>query len=106
MYVFICSTHCTAAQFDYLVIESTGISEPLPVAATFSVADGQGHSLRQVARLDTMVTVVDAVRWEGGRCWPGQWCGWCGVRVGWCGVCLWVVCLDGVGQWVGTLVRC
>lgn len=48
-------------RFDYLVIESTGISEPLPVAATFSFRDEAGESLGDVARLDTMVTVVDAV---------------------------------------------
>ncbi len=48
-------------RFDYLVIESTGISEPLPVAATFDFADADGKSLSDVARLDTMVTVVDAV---------------------------------------------
>ncbi len=48
-------------RFDYLLIESTGISEPLPVAATFDFRDEQGHSLSDVARLDTMVTVVDAV---------------------------------------------
>lgn len=47
-------------RFDYLVIESTGISEPMPVAATFAVRDAQGASLSDVARLDTMVTVVDA----------------------------------------------
>lgn len=47
-------------RFDYLVIESTGISEPLPVAATFSFRDEQGECLGDVARLDTMVTVVDA----------------------------------------------
>jgi G3E family GTPase len=47
-------------RFDYLVIESTGISEPLPVAETFTFADEQGQSLSDVARLDTMVTVVDA----------------------------------------------
>jgi G3E family GTPase len=46
-------------RFDYLLIESTGISEPMPVAATFSVRDENGASLRDVARLDTMVTVVD-----------------------------------------------
>lgn len=47
--------------FDYLVIESTGISEPLPVAETFTFADEEGVSLSDLARLDTMVTVVDAV---------------------------------------------
>ena len=47
-------------RFDYLVIESTGISEPLPVAETFTFADEQGQSLGEVAQLDTMVTVVDA----------------------------------------------
>jgi len=48
-------------RFDYLLIESTGISEPLPVAATFDFRDEQGESLSDVSRLDTMVTVVDAV---------------------------------------------
>jgi G3E family GTPase len=48
-------------RFDYLVIESTGISEPLPVAETFTFADEEGVSLSDVADLDTMVTVVDAV---------------------------------------------
>ena len=48
-------------RFDYLVIESTGISEPLPVAETFTFADEDGTSLSDVADLDTMVTVVDAV---------------------------------------------
>lgn len=48
-------------RFDYLLIESTGISEPLPVAATFDFKDEHGRSLSDVARLDTMVTVVDAV---------------------------------------------
>ncbi len=48
-------------RFDYLLIESTGISEPLPVAATFEFRDEAGDSLADVARLDTMVTVVDAV---------------------------------------------
>ncbi|MEL7041258.1 MAG: GTP-binding protein [Pseudomonadota bacterium] len=48
-------------RFDYLLIESTGISEPLPVAATFDFRDEHGQSLSDVARIDTMVTVVDAV---------------------------------------------
>jgi G3E family GTPase len=48
-------------KFDYLVIESTGISEPLPVAETFTFADEDGVSLSDVSTLDTMVTVVDAV---------------------------------------------
>jgi G3E family GTPase len=48
------------ARFDYLLIESTGIAEPLPVAATFDFRDEDGASLSDVARLDTMVTVVDA----------------------------------------------
>ena len=48
-------------RFDYLVIESTGISEPLPVAATFSFRDEEGQSLGDVSEIDTMVTVVDAV---------------------------------------------
>jgi G3E family GTPase len=47
-------------RFDYLLIESTGISEPLPVAATFEFRDEQDKSLADVARLDTLVTVVDA----------------------------------------------
>ncbi len=47
-------------RFDYLLIESTGISEPLPVAETFTFADENGNSLSDVAMLDTMVTVVDA----------------------------------------------
>lgn len=48
-------------RFDYLLIESTGISEPLPVAATFDFRTEDGESLSDVAILDTMVTVVDAV---------------------------------------------
>lgn len=47
-------------RFDYLLIESSGISEPLPVATTFDFRDEDGESLSDVARLDTMVTVVDA----------------------------------------------
>jgi G3E family GTPase len=48
-------------RFDYLLIESTGISEPLPVAETFTFRDENGQSLADVARLDTMVTVVDGM---------------------------------------------
>ena len=51
-----------AGRFDYLLIESTGISEPLPVAATFDFRDEFGESLSDVARLGTVVTVVDAVK--------------------------------------------
>ncbi|XGU17931.1 zinc metallochaperone GTPase ZigA [Alcaligenes nematophilus] len=47
-------------RFDQLVIESTGISEPLPVAETFTFEGEDGRCLGEVARLDTMVTVVDA----------------------------------------------
>ena len=47
-------------KFDYLLIESTGISEPLPIATTFDFRDEEGDSLSDVSRLDTMVTVVDA----------------------------------------------
>lgn len=46
-------------RFDQLVIESTGIAEPLPVAETFTFDGDDGKSLSDVARLDTMVTVVD-----------------------------------------------
>ncbi|AWN47268.1 4-hydroxytetrahydrobiopterin dehydratase [Methylobacterium terrae] len=48
-------------RFDALLIEGTGIAEPLPVASTFSFRDEDGRSLSDIARLDTMVTVVDAV---------------------------------------------
>lgn len=48
-------------RFDYLLIESTGISEPLPVAETFTFRDEDGVRLSDVASLDTMITVVDAV---------------------------------------------
>jgi G3E family GTPase len=48
-------------RFDYLLIESTGISEPLPVAETFAFVNEDGSSLGDITRLDTMVTVVDAL---------------------------------------------
>ena len=47
-------------RFDYLLIESTGISEPAPVADTFTFAIGDGVALSDIAELDTMVTVIDA----------------------------------------------
>ena len=47
-------------RFDYLLIESTGISEPMPVAETFTFRDENGVSLGDQARLDTLVTAVDA----------------------------------------------
>ena len=47
-------------RFDYLLIESTGISEPAPVADTFTFAIQEGQALSDLAELDTMVTVVDA----------------------------------------------
>jgi G3E family GTPase len=48
-------------RFDYLLIEGTGVAEPLPIAATFEFRDENDRSLSDVARLDTMVTVVDAI---------------------------------------------
>lgn len=54
-------TLAESGRFDYLLIESTGIAEPLPVAATFDFRNEEGDSLSDVAVLDTMVTVVDAV---------------------------------------------
>lgn len=58
-------------RFDYLLVESTGIAEPMPVAETFTFADAEGRSLSDIAVLDTMVTVVDAANflkdWEGGE---------------------------------------
>ncbi len=50
-----------AGKYDYLLIEGTGIAEPLPVAATFDFRDENDESLSDVARLDTMVTVVDCI---------------------------------------------
>jgi G3E family GTPase len=47
-------------RFDAILIESTGIAEPMPIAETFAFTDDEGHTLAEVARLDTMVTVVDA----------------------------------------------
>jgi G3E family GTPase len=52
-------------RFDYLLIESTGIAEPMPVAATFTFTTEDGVSLADVAQLDTMVTVVDASGFMG-----------------------------------------
>ncbi|MFC4728251.1 GTP-binding protein [Coralloluteibacterium thermophilus] len=59
-----------AGRYDYLLIESTGISEPMPVAATFAVRDEAGRSLSDVARLDTLVTVVDAETFVRDFCSP------------------------------------
>ncbi|CAM2147163.1 GTP-binding protein [Paraburkholderia tropica] len=47
-------------RFDAILIESTGVAEPLPVAESFAFADEEGHALADFARLDTLVTVVDA----------------------------------------------
>lgn len=47
-------------RFDAILIESTGVAEPMPIAETFTFVDDEGTSLSDVARLDTMVTVVDA----------------------------------------------
>ena len=47
-------------KYDYLIIESTGISEPMPVAETFFFEDESGKKLDDIARLDTLVTVIDA----------------------------------------------
>lgn len=50
-----------SGRYDYLLIEGTGIAEPLPIAATFSFRSEEGEALEDLARLDTMVTVVDAI---------------------------------------------
>ena len=47
-------------RFDAILIESTGIAEPLPIAETFAFVGDDGTSLSDLVRLDTMVTVVDA----------------------------------------------
>ena len=49
-----------SGKYDYLLIEGTGIAEPLPIAATFDFRDDDGVSLSDVAYIDTMVTVVDS----------------------------------------------
>ena len=59
------SALATSQLYDYLIIESSGISEPLPVAETFTFTDESGISLSAVARLDTLVTVVDASTFHG-----------------------------------------
>lgn len=51
-------------RFDYLLIESTGVSEPLPVADTFAFLDSDGFCLSELARLDTLVTVVNGTRFR------------------------------------------
>ncbi|HML24175.1 MAG TPA: GTP-binding protein [Aggregatilinea sp.] len=50
-------------RFDYLLIEASGVSEPMPIAATFTFPDGMGRALSDFARLDTTVTVVSASNW-------------------------------------------
>ncbi len=50
-----------SGKYDYLIIEGTGVAEPLPIAATFSFRSEEGEALEDIARLDTMVTVVDAI---------------------------------------------
>ncbi|MEO0500022.1 MAG: GTP-binding protein, partial [Pseudomonadota bacterium] len=55
-------------RFDYLLVESTGISVPMPVAETFTFADEAGRSLSDLAQLDTMVTVVDAANFQRDFC--------------------------------------
>lgn len=53
------SALASSARFDYILIESTGISEPIPVAETFAFLNSDGFSLSELARLDTLVTVVN-----------------------------------------------
>ena len=48
-------------RFDYLLIESTGVSEPMPVAEAFTFRDEDDNSLGDIAEIDTRVTVVDAL---------------------------------------------
>merc|ERR1719310_2178857 len=52
---------CAEKRFDYILIESTGISEPMPVATAFAHEHEGKQLLGDVAKLDTMVTVVDAM---------------------------------------------
>jgi G3E family GTPase len=54
------ATLAKEGRFDSILIESTGVSEPMPVAETFTFTDDSGRSLNDLAQLDTMVTVVDA----------------------------------------------
>jgi G3E family GTPase len=55
-------------RFDYLLIESSGISEPMQVAETFTFADEEGNSLAKLARLDTCATVVDCLNFFKDYC--------------------------------------
>ena len=59
LFVELAKLAARADELDYVLIESSGISEPLPVAETFTFTDSKGTSLSDVARLDTLVTVVD-----------------------------------------------
>lgn len=54
------STLAREGKFDHLLIESSGISEPLPVAQTFTFIDEAGTSLQDLTKLEQMITVVDA----------------------------------------------